>query len=217
MTINDLKPGMSCTLLAQKKGLKYENKVTIHKVERDHIVTTAIRVKDKVVTFNGTTNSLIIYNGDNPPQIFQYIVPAIVKDVGGKSFYKIVLKQSRSKEIDRRRAPRYTIGRNINVRADNNEKTYTCNLRDISATGFALMFTGKNIPKDYKNIKTFHITFNDMDLNKSIKVNFNLTGAVKRRKNLDDQQILFGCQFGYSKDVNEYIKTIKRSKAYENK
>lgn len=207
MTIEDLKPGMTCTILSQKKGMKYEGKVVIQKVKANYILTDAIRVNNQVVSFGGTTNSLVFSANLPVPQVFQYISPIIVRDGTGKTFYKIELRHSKSKEINRRKNARLKLNREVYVRADLNERTYTCNLKDMSATGFALVFTGRNVPKNHQRIKSFHFTYNDTDMHNAIKVSFNLTGKVRRCVVLNEKQVLFGCQIDYSHDIDKYVKT----------
>lgn len=216
MTIKDLKPGMKCTILCTKQDKSFENPVRIEKVRSEEVLTDAIVVNGKVVSIDGVSSFLIVNIENKAPECFQYIKPMLCRDkVTRKAYYKINLKNAKTRSFNRRKNSRCPIGAEVNVRADDNNTTYPCELKDISATGFALVFTGANIPKDYGKIRTFHCLYNDFDPKIAFGATLSLTGMVKRCVHLDNNRILFGCQFNKSKEVERYVsqKMMHRQKA----
>lgn len=213
MTIKDFKQGMKCTILAVKKGKQYQGEVTVRKVKKNYILVDVIRVKKRVVSLAGVSNFLLIEDKSGAPNCFQYIIPIIVYDRKDKqAYYQIKLKDISSVKFNRRKHFRCPIGAEINVRTDNSQKTYPCLLKDISASGFALIFTGKHIPSEYETIRTFHFIYNDFDLKNCFSATLNLTGVVKRCVHLNENQILFGCQFRESPLVEKYVADKMRIK-----
>ena len=210
MTIKDLKRGMNCTILSVHKDKSFEHPVRIQEVKRDTVLTDAIKVDGKVVSLSGVSNFLIVQVANGTPEVFSYVVPVICKEKE-QTFYSIRLLHAVSKQYNRRKNTRCPIGAEVNVRADNNRRTYPCVLKDISATGFALVFTGKNIPPDYKNIKTFHCLYSEYDPRAAYRTTLDLTGTVKRRLKIDEQQVLFGCHFAESRIVENYIANKTRT------
>ncbi len=204
LTIKDLKIGMTCTIKSVKQDKKHEGKVIIQKIGKDEIYTSVIKIGDQAVSLAGVSNFLIIEDAGKTPEVFQYVNPIVVKE-GGKTYYKIKLGKSGSAKFNRRKKQRFPMGIAINVRADTNVRTYLCTLKDISATGFALVFKGENIPKNFDKIKTFHFTYNDFDPKYAFRATLSLTGVVKRYVYLDDKQMLFGCQISESAQVERYI------------
>ena len=205
MTVNDLSIGTECTILTKKRDKKYEGVTKILKKNKNYILTDVIRVKGQIVLFNSGLSFLVVNGKTGVPQAFEYIHPIIVRDMNGKSMYKIELKNSSSKDYNRRRKPRMKVGKDIHVKADNTEKAYACKLKDISANGFALVFTGNSIPSNIKSIKSFQFTFADSDPRLAIKVNFALSGEVRRLACINGNQILVGCQIKDSYDLEQYI------------
>lgn len=205
MTINDLRVGMKCTILSSRKDKQHTGDVIIRKIKGFDVYVDVIKVDNKIVSLSGVSNFLIVNVPNMDPEIFSYITPVIIQDkADGKSYYKFQLKTS-SKKYNRRKNARLYIGTEVNVRADQNTKTYPCILRDISATGFALVFSPKYIPSNYSKIKSFHLVYNDYDLEHTLKVSLSLTGYVKRCISLDGGRLLFGCWFPKSSKVEKYI------------
>lgn len=205
MTINDLNPGMSCTLLTMRKRGKYQADSTILKISNHDLFVDAVTVNGRIVNFGHTSNFLIINLQDRVPQIFQYIVPQLTRE-DGRYCYKINLKYKLSVIYDRRNNFRLPLNKSVSARFDVREaRQYQCLLKNISAVGFGLVLDRTNLPKDYKLTGSINITFSDSEPEYGMEVSFNLTGSVKRIINTKDGRILFGCQFPYSLSIEQYI------------
>ncbi len=204
MNVNDLKINTECTLISTKKDKKFEAKSVIRIIERGIIYVDVIRRNGKIVNLSGVSNHLTIDIQMKEPQIFQYITPEIYRR-NGNVYYRINLRNKNTTKYNRRRNPRYHIGKTVTARIDNNTDVYPCILKDISAVGFALEFHKKELPKNISEITNIRFIFADMDKARDLKITTDLNGRVRRTIETGDGKILFGCQMAYSYQVDRYV------------
>ena len=204
MTVRDLKPGMSCTLLTMRKKGKYQSDSTIVRIEGSTIFVKAVIVNNRVVNFGHISNFLIVNVEDDSPQIFQYIVPEIYNE-GNSHFYRINLKSKFAVTYDRRKNFRARINKTANARFDDSTSTRHGLLKNISAVGFALVLDGANLPRNHTRTQNIHVSFTDTDPEFGLQTSFELTGEVRRIVNTRDGKILFGCHFPYSYNIEKFV------------
>ncbi len=204
MTIKDLKEGMSCRIISTKKGSKYEADTVIQKISKGAVYIKPIIIGGKIIHLKDVSNFLIINIKGQEPQVFQYVYPLVWRE-NGKPYYRIDLKHKISVKYNRRHNYRCYIGKSVYARADKNVTTHPCTVKNVSAVGFALVFFKKDLPSNYKAVKTFHCVFNDFDPQFGLNSTIELNGAVKRIVETDDGKILFGCQIPYSPKIDQYV------------
>lgn len=215
MTIEDIRVGMECIIMTMYKGTTIESpvKITAVNLKKYTVMTDAVFYNDKVVSLSKANNHLVFEQLGTVPQIFQNVLPNVVNDKKAKtSYYSIDLRNKASKEFNRRKNFRCYIGEKINVRADEYARTYECILKDVSATGFALVFRVNSIPRDYEKIKRFHFVYNDRHPDFGFNATLNLTGEVRRIVELEDNRLLFGCSIPKNLLVEKYIADVERMK-----
>lgn len=204
MTINDLKVNTKCMILSTKKDKAFESDTVIRMIDGGYIYVDPTIKNGKIVNLNGVSNHLIIETGPKPPQIFQYIYPEIYRH-NGKTYYRIKLRNKNSVKYNRRHNQRITVNKTVSVRIDGGAEIYTCILKDISAVGFALEFTNRDLPPDHKNIKSFRCVYSDLNKVHNIKITVELRGTVRRIVDTADNKTLYGCQMPYSYNVDRYV------------
>lgn len=215
MTVEDIRVGMECIIMTMYKGTTIESPVKITDVnpKKYTVMTEAVYYNDKVVSLSKADNHLVFERIGTVPQIFQSIIPNVVNDKKNKtSYYSIDLRNKVSKEFNRRKNFRCYIGEKVNVRADEYARTYECILKDVSATGFALVFKTAVAPRNIRDIKRFHFVYNDHRPEFGFVATLNLTGDVRRIVELEDGKILFGCAFPRNLLVEKYIADVERMK-----
>lgn len=214
MTIKDLKPGMSCTLLTMRKRGNYQSDSSIAHIRGNDVYVDVVIVDNKIVNFGHISNFLIINIAGQRPQIFQYIIPEICKE-GSRRYYKISLKNKSSTVYDRRKNFRLRINKSVKAKFDDNASTNRGVIKNISAVGFAIVVDKTNLPKDHMNTKKIFTVLKDGEPEYGLQYTFELKGEVRRIVNTNDGKVLFGCQFPYSHRVEKYIhekELIKRKK-----
>ncbi len=213
MTIKDLHEGMTCTIISTKKNGKYESRTSIQKIEKNTIYVKPTVIDGRVVQLRDVANYLVIDIKGREPQVFQYVHPEVYK-YGGKTYYRIDLKNKISVKYNRRHNYRCSIGKPVFARADKNVATHPCIVKNISAVGFALVFSQKDLPLNYKEVKTFHCVFNDYNPKFGLNTTIELDGQVRRIVETKDGRVLFGCQIPYSSKIDRYVaKKIEISRA----
>lgn len=204
MTVRDLKEGMTCTIISTKKDGKYESDSVIQKINKSTIYVKPTVIDGRVVHLKNVANYLVIDIKDDEPQVFKYVYPLVCKE-DGKTYYRIDLKNKISVKYNRRHNARCYLGKSVNVRADKNVATHSCTIKNISAVGFALVFMPRDLPPDYKNVKSFHCVFTDYDPRFGLNITLELNGTVRRIVATNDGRILFGCQMPYSIKTDRYV------------
>lgn len=214
MTIDDLLPGRVCTILVAVKGMKTEIPTVVRKHKGKHsIIVDAFKKDDKVISLSKALCHLLVEVPEGQPELFKYVVPETTYDRKDHvTYYEISLKDKESVTVNRRGAYRLFIGELITVRADENRKTFEVNLKDVSSTGFAIVFKKADLPQGYHDIKRFHFVYNDFEPEVGFSATLSLTGDVRRIIELEDGKMLFGCSFPKSAMVEKYIADKERLK-----
>ncbi len=209
MTIKDLKEGMKCTILSVRKNNKLESTVYIQKITKKCVYTDVIYYEGKIVNIGKVSNFLIIELKGQTPQVFQYVNPVICR-IGSRCYYRMELRNKLSVKYNRRHNYRCFIGKTVKAKADNNVTPNYCIFKNLSAVGFALVFDKVNLPKDYRNVKNFSLTYNDPEMGETFPDTLNLKGEVRRIVETQNGKILYGCKIGHTPGVERYVALKER-------
>lgn len=212
MDITSLSVKQTVEIMSSRNRRSISNHVQILRIRNNIIYTTAARHEGKVLNLKKVVNHLVVPSKDSVPQVFKFVSVKIVFDFRlRKKIYAIAIGDKNSTLMNRRRSFRCFIGEKVNAMVDTNAKMYECVLKDLSATGFALVFSETNVPRDYENIRSFHFLYNDKNKSLAFERDIRVMGQVVRVVDLQNGGKLFGCKFPFMQSIETYLLNKQRA------
>lgn len=198
MTISDLSAGMKCTLLIKigKTELTHDTVIMAIYEKKQLVMVKPIEKDGKYISLKGAVTHLLFEIENTKPEVFKVVFPVLFYDKRLKEqVYAIPLKQV-SVSYNRRGSYRCYVGDRVNVQIGNNRKTVECVLKDVSATGFALVFEKSKLSPDYDTWSDFHAVYNlsNEDVGGLRFGAIDLRGEVVRIVDVGEDKVLFGCR-----------------------
>lgn len=218
MTIDDLAVGTTCTIQINVGNSRIFHDTVIRAVypKKSAILVDALCKNGKYIQLENVENHLVINVENSKPEIFKRIRPILFEDKKlGRRFYCIQIKQN-SIPYNRRESYRCFVGERLNVQIGDNRRTFECVLKDVSATGFALVFDKINMPTNYHSWANFHAVYNlsNEDVGGLRFGVANLKGEVVRCEEMSDEKVLFGCRhLNVVHAIEPYIRDRERCEA----
>lgn len=216
MTVEDLQAGMPATLIVFINSKKMEFPVKILSKKKDIICISPIIKNDKTVSFDGHVVHLMFDFMNDVPQVFRSIKLKTCKDKKKNSFYAAKIS-SASANMNRRTTYRCYVGEKINAQMGTNRKTYDGILKDVSATGFSLVFDKKDLPENYEDFESCHAVYNEFMADIFFNVTLNLTGNIVRVAEVEKDKVVYGCKLIHASPVIEKYIARKEQLALKKK
>lgn len=171
----------------------FEFPIKIQHKKDKNLFLEVIRINNKVLGFTNSNIpiSLILNRKNEKPLIWERCKLKVVKD-NNNNFYYEINGDIIGKEINRRKDFRVSIGLSVDVTIGTNRKVIKGVLKDLSASGFAIIID-KNKDINCPENEFIRISFDDLNLNYHI----NLMGKIVRLDTelTSDEKILYGCYF----------------------
>mgnify|MGYP001024546132 FL=1 len=197
MHIEDLTPEQSITLLVTVGDQKLEfPSLVLDFIPRKHMILAAPVLKnDKIISFSGKgiTVHLVVSFSDKKPHIFYNVTIQTAKREDG-TFCYMIASEEESKEFNRRGAFRCFVGINALIFVGTYKDGIRGNIKDVSTTGFS--FTSYERNKEFKKFDVVQTELNDYIEETGQKYSFTLYGTIVRSYSLENNIVVYGCQFG---------------------
>lgn len=198
MFIEELQSGQEIKLVAKIGEEEVEFVTTVQEpIPRKHsVITDAVRKNEKVVTFHGKglIVDVLVNPSDSAPLVFKNVSIVLTKKVNDDSFVYVISTITEAKVLNRRKCFRTFVGKEISVQCGSNHAAYDAVLKDISATGFAVvMGTSPEEPRFREN-QVIHTLLNDYIEDTQQQFSFQLYGIIVRIEETDNGKIIYGCK-----------------------
>lgn len=213
--IYNYEPETEFVLTFNVQDKPFEFIVKIIQVIDTKILLSPIRIQGKILNLNAATKKTLIFSQNNSKPIeWSNLAIGIFRDKNNKSFY-ILDGSIKGNYVNRRNAFRIPIGMQANAQIGKHTSTKEVIIKDISATGFAIIDDKIESEEDIFNSigKQTRITFTDNNFNYHIS----LQGTVKRISQLNDNKYLYGCELSKEyKNLENYISLKQRENLIKN-
>lgn len=212
MEISELEIGLPITLEIKKDENKIQFPTAIEGIdETRHLLFLSVVEKDgKLLNFGTMLLNLVIHRDNDVPILFRNTQVELFKTSENKYLYCTVLK-GRGVPYNRRNAFRCFVGNDVVVQMGSHKSTFDAILRDVSSTGFGLVFKKKDFENQEFGIGTQCHTHLIDAIDKFQKVNINLHGIVCRIADVDEEKVVFGCELMIrAYEIDKYIRAKER-------
>lgn len=213
MFIDELQPEQKIDLMVKIAGQAMEFELFVKDTNsKKHTILTNVVYKDeKIVNLSGGGFLMEVhaYPGDGSPMVFKGVKLALMKDSKSGDFLYQITGPLEGKSFNRRENFRIYSGKEVVVQFGSNRSTDPAFIKDISATGVAIVTY--NNEKVYKVGQIIHTVLNDIieELNK--KYSFQIYAIIVRVVELDNGNVVYGCKLNQKvPGLDQYIMTKER-------
>ena len=205
MIAEEVKMGMRATLIAAVGGKKLEFPVCVAEKKNGIIFIKAIERDNRYVNFDGFPMHLLIEVAGEAPQIFRNVKMKLFKNKKGICMYAIKLP-NKAMVLNRRESYRCYVGEKVFAQFNANKQAYEGIFKDVSSSGFSVVFDKKELPKNYTEFTTCHLVYSEYMCDTCYSANLNLTGTIVRIFENENEKVIFGCHLSHhSSAIDKYI------------
>ncbi|NLG05140.1 MAG: hypothetical protein GX567_15120 [Clostridia bacterium] len=212
MEISEIEIGLPITLEIKKDEQKIQFNSAVEGIDepRRLIFLTVVEKDGKLINFGSMPINLVIHRDDDVPILFRNCHIELVKAADNKYMYCTVLK-GLGVPYNRRNAFRCFVGLDVVVQVDSHKSTFDAILRDVSSTGFGLVFRKKDLENQEFGIGTQCHTHLVDAIDKFQKININLHGVICRIAEVDEEKVVYGCELMIrAYEIDKYIRAKER-------
>ena len=207
MFIEELQPKQEIQLLVNvnNNSLVFTSKVQETLPKKHTIFVDAVYKGNKPVSFKG--NGVILdvmaaVEDASKPHLFKNVSSTLLKRTNGTFCYGLTSMEA-SITHNRRENYRCYIGIETYIEFGPNHMTHEAIIRDISATGFAVVCDNE---VSFLPGNLVHVVLNDQIESSGEKYTFHLYGLVARLQEIENGKTIYGCRLNNNvKGLDAYI------------